>query len=118
MDRTPFTYYTPSMSPALALVLALAVPRAEAAAAPPAARLAYASGDVTIQSKDGGRLGKTGAAVADGDAVVTGGGAPAIVEPADGSRLKLRESSRFVLTLPTARSPVTDVLLSWGGVFA
>lgn len=116
MDRRAPVYYTSCMTLILALALALAAPRA--AAAPPAARLAYASGDVTIQSKDGGRLGKTGAVLADGDAVATGEGASAIVEIADGSRLKLRESSRFVLTLPKPSSPVTDVLLSFGGVFA
>lgn len=118
MDKSASVYYTSRVMLACALVLASVVPWADAAAAPPPARLVYASGDVTVQSKDGGRLGTTGAALADGDAVVTGEGASAIVETADGSRLKLRESSRFVLTLPTPRSPVTDVLLSWGGVFA
>lgn len=119
MDRTAPAYYTTGMTFACLLVLSsLAASQAAAAPAPPPARLAYVSGDVTIQSKDGGRLGTTGAAIADGDAVTTGAGASAVVEIADGSRLKLRESSRFVLTMPTARSPVTDVLLSWGGVFA
>jgi ferric-dicitrate binding protein FerR (iron transport regulator) len=103
--------------------LLFVAPRADAAAPPapapaPPARLAYADGDVTIESKGGGRLGKTGAALADGDAVATAAGATAVVELADGSRLKLRESSRVTVTLPTPRSPVTDILLSWGGAFA
>ncbi|HXT01757.1 MAG TPA: FecR family protein [Elusimicrobiota bacterium] len=102
----------------LALLASLSAPPAAAAAAAPPARLAYADGDVTIQSKDGGRLGRTGAALADGEAVVTGPGATAIVETADGSRLKLRESSRLVLNLPAVRRPETEVELSWGGVFA
>lgn len=104
---------------ALSSVL-FAVPRfaAAAAAAAPPARLAYASGDVTIESKGGGRLGRTGAALADGDAVSTAAGATAVIETADGSRLKLRESSRLVLTLPAPRSPLTEALLSWGSVFA
>jgi hypothetical protein len=119
MDRTAFVDYTSRMTlPCLLVLASLAAPRAYAAPAPPPARLAYAAGDVTIESKGGGRLGKTGAPLEDGDAVTTGAGASAVVEIADGSRLKLRESSRFVLTLPTPRSPVTDVLLSWGGVFA
>lgn len=106
------------MTLACLLALAsLAAPRARAAPVPPA-RLAYASGDVTIQSKGGGRLGATGAALADGDAVSTGEGAAAVVETADGSRLKLRGSSRLVLTLPAPRSPATEILLSFGGVFA
>jgi hypothetical protein len=105
------------MTLACLLTLAsLAAPPA-AAAAPPA-RLAYASGDVTIQSKDGGRLGKAGAALADGDAVTTAPGATAVVETADGSLLKLRESSRLVLKLPAPRSPETEISLSWGSVFA
>jgi hypothetical protein len=117
MDRAARVYYTSFMTLALAVALALAAPRAVAADAPPA-RLAYASGDVTVQSRGGGRLGKTGDALADGDAVATGQGASAVVETADGSRLKLRESSRFVLSLPKPDSPLTDVLLSFGGVFA
>jgi ferric-dicitrate binding protein FerR (iron transport regulator) len=108
------------MTLACLLALAsLAAPRADAAAAPlPPARLAYVSGDVTIESKGGGRLGKTGAALADGDAVSTAAGSTAVVETADGSRLKLRESSRLVLALPAARSPLTEIRLSFGGVFA
>jgi hypothetical protein len=102
----------------LALSLGLiAVPWAGAAPAP-AARLAFASGDVTVESKGGGRLAKAGAPLADGDAVSTAEGATAVVELADGSRLKLRESSRLVLKLPAARSPLTEMLLSFGSVFA
>ena len=83
-----------------------------------AARLAYVSGDVTVESGGAGRLGKQGEALTDGDSVSTGEKATAIVELADGSRLKLRESGRLALTLPGARSPVTEILLSLGGVFA
>jgi ferric-dicitrate binding protein FerR (iron transport regulator) len=86
--------------------------------APPPARLLFVSGDVTVESKGGGRLGKTGAALADGDAVATAAGATAVVALADGSLLKLRESSRLVLKLPAVRSPVTEVLLTLGSVFA
>jgi ferric-dicitrate binding protein FerR (iron transport regulator) len=99
----------------------LSVPTAFAeppAAAPPPARLAFVFGGVTVESKDGARAGQTGAALADGDAVATAAGATAIVELADGSRLKLRESSRLVLTLPNGRSLVTEILLSLGSVFA
>ena len=100
----------------LAFVL-FAASRAGAAPAPPA-RLAYASGDVTIESKVGGRLAKTGAPLADDDAVSTAEGSTAIVQLADGSQLKLRSSSRLVLTLPARRSPVTEIILSFGSVFA
>jgi ferric-dicitrate binding protein FerR (iron transport regulator) len=100
------------------LLAAAALCAPEAFAITPPARLVFVSGDVTVESKSGGRLGKTGAALADGDAVSTAAGAAAVVELADGSRLKLRESSRLVLTLPAVRSPVTEILLSMGSVFA
>lgn len=90
------------------------------AAAPqaPAARVLYVSGDVTIESKSGGRLAKSGAALAEGDCVATAEGATAVIELPDGSRLKLRESSRLALTLPGPKSAVTEAFLSFGSVFA
>ena len=60
------------------------------------------TGDVTIKSKDGGRLGKKGSAVAPGETVETAAGATAVIEIPDGSRLKLRESSSLAVTLPSA----------------
>ena len=86
--------------------------------ASPGARLVFATGDVTVESRGSGHLGKAGEALAEGDAVTTGDKATAVVELADGSRLKLRESGRLVLNLPSPRSPVTDILLSFGSVFA
>jgi ferric-dicitrate binding protein FerR (iron transport regulator) len=101
-----------------ALVVLLSFVAAPVFAANPPARLVYVAGDVTVQSKDGGRVGKLGAPLSDGDAVATAAGAGAIVELADGSRLKLRESSRLVLTLPAVHSSITEIVLSFGGVFA
>jgi hypothetical protein len=87
------------------------------AGAPPA-RLVFASGDVTVESGGSGRLAKAGEALADGDSVATSDKSTAVVQLADGSRLKLRESGRLVLTLPGPRSPSTEILLSLGSVFA
>jgi len=84
----------------------------------PSARLVHAAGDVTIESKDGGRLGKTGAALAPGESVTTAAGAVAVIELPDGSRLKLRESSRLAVTLPGLKSQETEAFLSFGSVFA
>ena len=91
-----------------------------AAAEPPAsaARLVHAAGDVMIASNSGGRLGKSGAALAEGDSVTTGAGAVAVIALPDGSRLKLRESSRVVVTLPGSKSGLTEVFLPFGSVFA
>ena len=90
------------------------------AAAPPApaARIVHVAGDVTIGSNTGGRLAKKGAVLAADDSVTTAAGAVAVIELPDGSRLKLRESSRFAVTLPGANSTVTEVFLSFGSVFA
>ncbi|HEX4049209.1 MAG TPA: FecR family protein [Elusimicrobiota bacterium] len=94
-----------------------AVPGA-AQGAPPA-RLVYAAGRVTVEPKGGAAApAKAGAPLGDGDAVATGAGATAVVELADRTRLKLRESSRLVLNLPSARSTATEIFLSLGGVFA
>lgn len=104
--------------PLLAALL-LAASAAVAADAPaPGARLLAAVGDVTIQSKSGGRLGKAGAAIAEGEEVVTAAKATAVIELPDGSRLKLRESGRLAVTLPTEKSPITDISLTLGSVFA
>jgi len=84
----------------------------------PASRLIHAAGDVTIESKSGGRLGKSGALLAQGDSVTTAAGAVAVVELPDGSRLKLRESSRLAVTLPGPKSQATEAFLSFGSVFA
>lgn len=88
------------------------------AAKVPAASLLFVSGAVTVESKGASHKGRQGEALADGDAVASGEGAAAIVALADGSRLKLKESSRLVLTLPGPRAPTTDILLTLGGVFA
>ena len=83
-----------------------------------AARIIHASGDVTIASNSGGRHAKSGAALAADDSVTTGAGAVAVIELPDGSRLKLRESSRVVVTLPGPKSGLTEVFLPFGSVFA
>ncbi len=101
------------MKTALLLAL-LAFP----AAAADSARLVHATGDVTIQSGGSGRLGKSGDALASGDAVSTADGATAVIALPDGSRLKLKESSRASVALPTKSSPVTEIALSLGGIFA
>lgn len=101
------------------LLAALALPSAAAdKTVPEGATLSVVSGDVTVQSSSGGRLGKRGDALAAGDAVATAEGATAVIALPDGSRLKLREGSRAAVTLPTKESPVTEVLLSIGSVFA
>jgi ferric-dicitrate binding protein FerR (iron transport regulator) len=89
-----------------------------AAAARPGATLAYVSGRVTVVTPSGARAGRKGEPLASGDAVATAADATAIVAIADGSRLKLRGSSRAVLTLPAPESPATSIFLGLGGVFA
>lgn len=84
----------------------------------PSARLVHAAGDVTIESKDGGRLGRIGSALAPGEAVTTAAGAVAVIELPDGTRLKLRELSRLAVTLQGPKAPVTEAFLSFGSVFA
>jgi ferric-dicitrate binding protein FerR (iron transport regulator) len=106
-----------SLLPALVVLLAAAPLRAAEPKAP-SARLVYASGDVTIQSKDGGRLGKSGAALAEGESVATAAGSSAVIELPDGTRLKLRESSRLAVTLPGPKSGLTEAFLSFGSAFA
>jgi len=122
LDRPAFAYYNHEMSATLGVLASLAVflaaPAASAKTAEPPAKLAFASGDVTVESKGSGRLAQTGEPLADGDAVSTAEKATAVVELADGSRLKLRGSSRLTLTLPGPRETTTEVLLSLGSVFA
>jgi ferric-dicitrate binding protein FerR (iron transport regulator) len=99
------------------LLAAGALPAAETKA--PSARLLHASGDVTIGSKEGGRLGRSGALVDNGESVTTAAGAVAVVELPDGSRLKLRESSRASVAWPGPdSSAASEVFLSFGSVFA
>ncbi len=100
------------------LVLMLAGPLAAAEPKASGARLVHASGDVTIESKEGGRLGKSGATLAAGESVTTAAGAVAVIELPDGSRLKLRESSRLAVTLQGPGAPTTEAFLSFGSVFA
>lgn len=101
------------------LIAVLALPAAAAdTAAPVGARLVHVEGDVTIQSSGGGRLGKKGDALSTGDAVATAEGASAVIALPDGSRVKLRESSRAAVSLPTKASPLTEIALALGGVFA
>ena len=103
------------------LVILAAVLTGPALAAEPKAaqaKLVHVSGDVTIESKDGGRLAKTGSLLAPGDAVTTGEKAVAVIELPDGSRLKLRESSRLAVTLPGPKSGATEAFLSFGSAFA
>lgn len=105
----------------LPLAAALLLAYGSLHAAEPAAssaRLVHAGGDVTIESKAGGRLAKSGAALIEGDSVTTAAGATAIIELPDGSRLKLRASSRLAVTLPGPKSTLTEVFLSFGSVFA
>jgi len=120
LDIRADSYYTSGMKAARVLLLscALGAPAAAAPKAAPGAALAYVAGAVTVETKAGSRPGRRGEALADGDAVASGPGATAVIALADGSKLKLKESSRIALTLPGSRAPTTDVLLSLGGVFA
>lgn len=87
--------------------------------AAPAASLEAAAGSVTVERGGAApRAAKAGDPLADGDAVATGAKSTALVRLADGSRLKLRESSRLVLYLPKERAPWTEVLLTAGSAFA
>lgn len=115
LDRTASPYYTWKMSPLSALLLLAPAALAAAPNPPAAGRLVKAQGDVTIESPSGGRLGKDGAALAEGDAVSTAEGATALVELADGSRLKLRESSRLRIVVSGKSA---ELNLALGSVFA
>ncbi|MBI2385986.1 MAG: FecR domain-containing protein [Elusimicrobia bacterium] len=88
----------------------------------PSARLVYVKGDVTVESEHGGGLGKTGARLDHGASVTTAQGAGAVIELPDGSRLKLRGSSRVAVTWPGANGSKSETLaeafLSYGSVFA
>jgi len=98
------------------LVLLAAAP--SRAAETPAARLVESVGETKAESGGAGRFAKTGEALAAGDVVTTGKGATAVIELTDGSRLKLRESSRLRLEPSAAGSRATEVMLLLGGVFA
>lgn len=82
------------------------------------AKLSHVKGDVTVEVGGTGRLAKAGTVVPSGASVATAKGATALLELPDGSRLKLRESSRLKVNLPGPRSPVTEAVLSLGSVFA
>lgn len=94
--------------PALALLIAGSSPAAEAKGA----RLVHAAGRVTVA----GQAAAAGSALAEGQVVATAGGATAVIELADGSRLKLRESSR--LSVSTPKPGVVEARLELGSVFA
>ena len=81
------------------------------AAAAPAGRLVYVQGPVKIESRKAVVPAKAGQPVSEGDAVSTGESAAAVIELPDGSRLKLRPSSRLVVRASRPR-------LTLGGVFA
>lgn len=99
----------------LLLAALLAVP-----AAAQRAKLVHVAGAVSIQPKSQGamRAGKAGDALADGDTLAAASGAAAVLELPDGSRLKLRESSRMKLSLPGPKSKLTEITLVLGGLFA
>jgi hypothetical protein len=106
----------------LATFLLSAGPLLAAEAMAPAARLVYVKGDVTIESKQGGGVGQAGARLDHGAAVSTARGAGAVIEMPDGSRLKLRESSRVAITWPgtsdSKSGTLAEAFLSYGSVFA
>lgn len=106
----------------LAALLLLAGPafadKADAPADESFARLLHASPDVTIKSKAGARPGKSGDRLAKDEFVTTGEKAFAVIALPDGSRLKLRGSTRVVVALPGPKSSATEVFLSFGSVFA
>lgn len=101
------------MPHALALAAVLFIAGAGRASA---AKLVFAAGPVQIESKGERRAAKPGEQVRAGDAVSTGGGATAIVEFDDGSRVKLRGDSRFVLE--AADEQQTTLYLALGGLFS
>lgn len=112
MDKTGFSYYTAVMPTSLLLLIATLSHAADTA------KLVHARGDVTLEAAGAGRLVKAGATLPTGAVLATGAGSSAIVALPDGSRLKLRESSRVRVVLPGARSPQTEVELRAGSVFA
>ncbi len=101
----------------LLLALGLSTP-ASGGAAVAGAGLVYASGPVTVEDASGPHRAVVNEPLREGDSVVTGAGATAVVRLIDGSRLKLKEASRITLSFPSGRSRTTEILLSLGGVFA
>lgn len=119
LDSPRRAYYNHRMRTfSLVIAVLLAGPALAADSKAPGAKLLAVSGDVTVKSKDGGRLGKTGTALAAGETVETAAKATAVIELPDGSRLKLRESSSLAVTLPGPKSQVTEAFLAFGGAFA
>lgn len=112
MDKEAFDRYTLAMRTLCLLLLASCATAAETA------KLVHVAGDVTVEAAGSGGLAKRGALVPDGASVFTAAGATAILELPDGSRLKLRESSRIKLSLPGKGKPTTEVGLALGSVFA
>ncbi|MBI3565843.1 MAG: FecR domain-containing protein, partial [Elusimicrobia bacterium] len=106
----------------LGLLLALVLPSVPVSAAAGAAvaggGLVYASGPVTVEDASGPHKAVVNEPLRDGDSVVTGAGATAVIRLIDGSKLKLKETSRIKLSFPKGREQTTDVLLGLGGVFA
>lgn len=101
----------------LLLAAVLSAPASAASgAAVAAAGLEYASGPVTVEDKGGPHKAVVNEPLRYGDSVVTGAGATAVLRLIDGSRLKLKESSRLKLTSPSAG--VVEAVLGLGGVFA
>ncbi|MCR4297051.1 MAG: FecR family protein [Elusimicrobia bacterium] len=112
-----------TMSRLLLVPLLLAAgPLSAAESKAPSARLVHVKGDVTVESKYGGGLGKTGTRLEHGASVTTAKGAGAVIEMPDGSRLKLRESTRVAVTWPGTNDSKSETLaeafLSYGSVFA
>lgn len=100
-------------SPLLAAALAVTV-----SAAPPPAVLRAVVGKVEVQSGGKTEPGKDGRVLAEGDTLISGAGASAVVELADGTKLKLAQRSRAKLSLPKPKAPQTTIELLAGGVFA
>lgn len=108
--------------PLIGFLLA-AAPAKKAAAPPtppatPGAKVVQATGKATVSGRSGSRPAKAGEAVADGETVKTGPKSSAIVEYADGSRVKLRADSALKLLVPGEPSGPEGGLLTMGGVFA
>ena len=103
---------------ALLVLHAVLLSSSARAAAPSAGAVEWALGPVTIETGGAARPAKAGAALAEGDVVATTEAATAIVRLSDGSRLKLKGGSRLGLTPRAPKSPVSEVMLYLGGVFA
>ena len=87
-------------------------------AAAPEGRFVVVVGAVTTELAGSSHAVASGATFQPGAVVRTMAGATAVIALADGSRIKLRESSRLQLVPLEPRSRVTEVMLFLGGVFA